>query len=268
MKPDPQNPLVSIITPSYNQAEFIETNILSISRQQYPNIEHIVVDGGSSDATLHILKKHENTYNLRWVSEPDNGQAHAINKGFDMAGGDILAYLNSDDSYINSKVIGSVVDCFKANANIDMVYGSYNITNSEGAVLRHIKPPLFSFRLLLKSGFIPQPTVFLRRTVLSKTGLLDESLHYGMDLDLWFRVHKTNAEIRRLDLDIANFRLHSQSKTVSQTAKMIREGYLIVRPRYSANMLRIRYYYLRVLLVMYLKRFLKACYGKSSSISS
>lgn len=255
---DRQNPLVSIITPSYNQGEFIEANLLSIKQQSYPNVEHIVMDGGSTDDTVEVLRRHEGQYNLKWISEPDSGQPNAINKGFKIARGEILAYLNSDDSYVNGDAIGSVVDYFKENPDVSMVYGNCNIIDSEGHVLRKITPPPFSGARLLKTGFIPQPTVFLRKTVLSKTGLFDESLHYAMDLDMWFRVHKSDAAIRRIDLDIANFRMHRQSKTSSQNYTLLREGYLTVRPRYSTNMLKIRYYYARVLIREFVKRFLKA----------
>lgn len=105
-------PLVSIITPSFNQGRYIEQNILSIINQNYPLIEHIIVDGGSTDETIDILKKHESSYNLRWISESDEGQADAVNKGFNMAHGEIIGWLNSDDVYYDITTISRIVDAF------------------------------------------------------------------------------------------------------------------------------------------------------------
>jgi len=133
-----QQPLVSIVTPSYNQGQFIEDTILSVKNQDYSNIEHIIVDGGSTDNTLEILKEYENSYNLRWVSEPDNGQADAINKGFDMAKGEIIGWLNSDDTYFSSHVLTKVVEKFRQ-TEAKIVFGNDVLINQEQKELLTLK---------------------------------------------------------------------------------------------------------------------------------
>ncbi|MCK4733699.1 MAG: glycosyltransferase, partial [Methanophagales archaeon] len=115
--------LVSIITPSYNQGRFIEDALLSVKNQDYPNIEHIIVDGGSIDNTLEILRKYENEYNLRWISEPDEGQSGAVNNGFRMAKGEIIGWVNSDDGYFDVSAISSVVKYFDKYKGADVIYG-------------------------------------------------------------------------------------------------------------------------------------------------
>jgi glycosyltransferase involved in cell wall biosynthesis len=119
-----EGPLVSIVTPSYNQGQFIEETTLSVKNQDYPNIEHIVVYGGSTDEILEILKRYEGTYNLRWISEPDEGHADAVNKGFAMAKGEIISWLNSDDVYFDKGTISSVMEAFQRHSEADIVYGN------------------------------------------------------------------------------------------------------------------------------------------------
>ena len=127
--------LVSIVTPSLNQGRFIEETILSIKNQSYPNIEHIIVDGGSTDNTLDIIKKYDGTYNMRWLSEPDEGQSDAINKGWKMSKGEIIAYLNSDDTYM-PRAVETAVKFLTEHPDISMVYGGFNYIDEHGEVIR------------------------------------------------------------------------------------------------------------------------------------
>lgn len=179
-------PLVSVITPSFNKGPYIEETIESVRNQTYNNIEHIVIDAGSTDETIPVLKKYEDQ--LQWVSEPDRGQSDAINKGWRMAKGDIIAYLNADDTYLPDAV-ESVVTFFEENPDVQMVYGDGIITNERGENPRIIKCGELNLNsLAFCRNNIFQPSVFLRKEVFNTIGDVDVNLHLAMDLDYWLRV--------------------------------------------------------------------------------
>jgi len=182
-------PLVSIVTPSFNQGRFIEENILSVKSQDYPNIEHIIIDGGSTDETVEILKKYEGTYNLRWVSEPDEGHADAVNKGFAMAQGDIIGWLNSDDVYFDRGTISAVVEAFQKHPEADIVYGDVAYIWEDGTILRVQCVPGFRYSRLLRGCFLGQPGVFFRRHVVEEHKL-DKRLKVAIDYEYWLRIGK------------------------------------------------------------------------------
>lgn len=181
-------PLVTIITPSLNQGRFIEETILSVLNQDYPHIEYIVVDGGSTDNTIDILRKYDKR--LIWTSEPDNGQADAINKGFRKSTGSILGWLNSDDMY-HRTAVSSAVEHFRAHRDVCWLYGDGYQIDIEGNILR--KYP-YTRRLdqkrLVTDDYILQPTVFMRRAPLFAIGLIDTTLNWCFDWDLWIRLAK------------------------------------------------------------------------------
>lgn len=178
-------PLVSIVTPSFNKGPFIEETIRSVRNQTYTNIEYIVVDGGSTDETLSILKKYGGL--LKWVSEPDQGQSDAINKGWRMAQGEIIAYLNADDTY-TPDAVETVVRYFSDHSDAGVVYGNGIMTDEDGRFLEDGLASEFSLReLIYCRDYILQPAVFLRRSVYEKIGGVDEHLHLAMDLDYWIR---------------------------------------------------------------------------------
>ena len=156
-------PLVSIVTPSYNQGKFIEDTILSVKNQNYSNIEHIVVDAGSTDNTVEILKKYEDSYNMRWISEPDEGQSDAIDKGFKMAKGTILTWLNSDDYYLHDQVISKVVYYFKLHKDVHVVTGTGHDVDEKGMFLRtiEVKKNLINLKYMKYADFMLQPSTFL-----------------------------------------------------------------------------------------------------------
>lgn len=167
----PPFPTVSVITPSYNQGAFIEEAIKSIKQQSYPYIEHIIVDGGSDDNTIEILKKHEGTYNMRWVSEKDLGMYEAVNKGIAMSKGSILSYLNSDDLYF-PWTVETVVKHFAEDPSLGLVHGdlaSIDLTAVEPALSVIFYPP-FNLGRAIRIGSIVQPTAFWRRSVYEKIG--------------------------------------------------------------------------------------------------
>jgi len=179
-------PLVSIITPSFNKGPYLEETILSIRNQTYKNIEHIVIDGGSTDETLSILRKYDN--DLTWISEPDNGQSDAINKGWRQAKGDIIAYLNADDTYLPD-AIETAVNFFEAHPESVMVYGEGIASDEFGKNQRPTHCGEFSLKsLVFCQDNIFQPSVFLRRTVLDTVGEIDATLHLAMDFDYWLRI--------------------------------------------------------------------------------
>ena len=180
------SPLVSIITPSFNKGPYIEETILSIRNQTYKNIEHIVIDAKSTDDTISILERY--TGILKWISEPDRGQSDAINKGWRMAKGDIIAYLNADDTYLPDAVEAAVA-FFERNPDIHMVYGDGIITDELGHFPQTIQSGEFSLKkLVFCQNTIFQPSVFFRKDVFENIGEVDMNLHLAMDLDYWLRI--------------------------------------------------------------------------------
>lgn len=218
-------PLVSIITPSYNQGAFLEATICSVLDQDYPNIEYLVIDGGSHDQSLRIIQRYAHRL-AYWVSEPDRGQAHAINKGLQVAKGSLLGWLNSDDLLLPGTV-SLVVQAFSSDPNIDVIYGRLERIDEED---RLVPTPIlpkdrieFSRKYLLRECIVNQPGAFWRREIMAKAGLLDESLQYALDYEYWIRLAIQGARFKRLDRAVARFRLSQSSKTVGQTASQALE---------------------------------------------
>jgi glycosyltransferase involved in cell wall biosynthesis len=221
--------LVSIVTPSYNQGHYIEETIQSVLNQDYPNLEYLVVDGGSRDNTVEILKKYEGR--LTWISEKDQGQADAINKGFQMAKGAIVAWLNSDDTYLPGAVSTSV-RYFEAHPEVGMLYGEGYHIDADGAILERYYTEPFDYQRLSEVCFICQPTVFLRTEVIRTVGPLDITLDYCMDYEYWMRIAK-RFRIGYLEEYLANSRLHFDSKTLSKRLEVHRETLQVVKRHYG-----------------------------------
>jgi len=207
-------PLVSIITPSFNQARYIEATIQSVLGQDYPRVEYIIVDGGSTDGTVDVIKKYENKV-AWWVSEKDKGQTDAINKGFARAKGDILAWINSDDTYAPG-AISAAVKYLQEHPEVGMVYADCNFINEEGGVIGKFGSAQTDYRLL-RQGYvhIPQQTMFFRADLWKQVGPLDPSFYFAMDYDLWTRI-AARTELKYLPGQVwANFRLHTSGKTIA-----------------------------------------------------
>ncbi|MBI1768771.1 MAG: glycosyltransferase [Bacteroidetes bacterium] len=208
---------LTIITPSFNQAQYIEQTIESVLSQNYSDLEYIVIDGGSTDGSLDIIKKHEKhlTY---WVSEPDRGQSHAINKGLQLATGEVVNWLNSDD-YYESNALNTIAEAF-ANPNINAVCARSNIVRNESIVQQSNGTDIYINNLAKTIGWarIDQPETFFRKSSYEKIGGLNEGLHYIMDKEWWIRyLFAFGLEgIKQIDDRIVNFRLHDQSKTESK----------------------------------------------------
>jgi glycosyltransferase involved in cell wall biosynthesis len=208
-------PRISIITPSFNQGNFLEQTIQSVLSQNYPDLEYIVVDGGSTDGSVDIIKKYENKL-AYCVSEKDKGQSEAINKGFRRASGEIIAWLNSDDCYLPG-TLERVADFFSSHPAVDLVYGDLLLMDSSGKTLGIRKVVPYNYTLALYGlSTVPQPSAFFRRRALDAVGLLDEELHYQMDTEFFLRFGKKGLNIKHLPTPLAVFRLHAQSKTVSE----------------------------------------------------
>ena len=217
--------LVSIITPSYNQASYLEQTIQSVLGQDYPRIEYIVVDGASTDDSFEIIKK----YNDRlayWISERDSGQAEAINKGFARAKGEILAWLNSDDYYLPD-TISAVVKCFEENPDMVMIYGDMLAVDGDGQTINVLKYKQLSLEDLLCFQIIGQPSVFFRRSALEKTGLLDTSFHFMLDHHLWIRLMQ-QGRIQHVPQVWSAARYHSQAKNRARAAEFGREAFRVL----------------------------------------
>jgi glycosyltransferase involved in cell wall biosynthesis len=206
-------PLVSIVTPSFNQARFLEAAIRSILEQDYPRIEYIIVDGGSTDGSLEIIRKYQSRL-AYWVSEPDQGQTDAINKGFARAQGEILAWLNSDDTY-EPGALGEAVAFLQAHPQVGLVYGDANFIDSDGHKIGRFPAAQTDYRRL-RSGYvhIPQQAAFFRAGLWRQVGPLDPSFYFAMDYDLWVRLALLS-QVHYLPRTWANFRLHGDSKTVA-----------------------------------------------------
>lgn len=221
-------PLVSVVTPSYNQGAFIEETILSVKNQTYPRIEHIIMDGGSTDNTLDVIKKYEGTYNMRWISEPDNGQSDAINKGWRIAKGEILGWLNSDDTYM-PWAIETVVKFLNDHPGISMVYGDCSIINECNEVVGRCSATEFDLKKMIcgRGSSVPQPATFFRRAVLDEIGCLDSALYMAMDFDYWIRIG-LKLKVKYIPQLLANFRMCPGTKSVSEAYKFGLEHLYII----------------------------------------
>jgi glycosyltransferase involved in cell wall biosynthesis len=207
------NPLVSIVTPSYNQAKYLEETIQSVINQEYPHIEYLVVDGGSTDGSIDILQKYDERISW-WVSEADNGQTDAINKGFTRSKGKILAWLNSDDTY-QANAVSEAVSYFQSHSKVGLVYGDANYINSSGKIIGKFNAQQTSYNRLRRGGvYIPQQAAFWRANLWQQVSPLDPSFYFAMDYDLWVRLSRIT-EIRYHPKYWANFRLHDDAKTIS-----------------------------------------------------
>lgn len=212
-----KRPLISIITPSFNQGRFIEDTVRSVLSQGYSNLEYIVIDGGSTDGTVEVLRKYADR--LTWTSEPDRGQAHAVNKGFAMAKGDIFGWVNSDDTYLPSvfKRVAEEIDPAKGRY---VVMGRCVFVDEKGESIRKEHKGNFTshndYIKIWNGNSIPQPAVFFHRKVYEECGGLDEGLHFALDYDFFLRVTK-KFEIYKVNEVWAAYRVHTHSKSMVLT---------------------------------------------------
>lgn len=209
-------PKISVITPTYNQGNFIEGTINSVINQNYPNLEYIVLDGGSTDGILEILEKYNK--HLIWKSEKDNGQSDAINKGFQRASGDIFSFINSDDTYEPGALL-KVGEYFSTNPYAKWVTGYCRVINENDKEIRRFITLYKNFWLnchsyssLLLLNYISQPATFWRKNLVKSVGSFNESLHYSMDYDFSLRVGQKH-QLYLIQDYLANFRIHKSAKS-------------------------------------------------------
>ena len=242
------NNIISIVTPSLNQGQFIEQTIKSVLLQEGNfYIDYIIVDGGSNDNSIEVIKKYDKLLifkkypikckgiSYRWWSRLDNGQSHAINQGFKITKGDILAWINSDDFY-EPGVFDFIFKEFNKNSFLDLIYGDGYYLHEESKKRELGKSMSANFGEFLKRPrFLFQPSAFFTKRVVEKIGSLDESLDYTMDYDLWLRIFK-NSNTLYVPKVLANARLWEKSKTVSQIEKFAQERIRIYK-KYGGNII-------------------------------
>jgi glycosyltransferase involved in cell wall biosynthesis len=232
-------PDISIITPSYNQGQFIERTIQSVLSETNVDVEYVVMDGASTDNTVDILKQFD--AQLRWVSEQDKGQTHAVNKGINMTSAKIIGWLNSDDIFYPG-AIEKVVAFFAANPKIDVIYGDANHIDVNDAVLEPYYTESWNLERLKEVCYLCQPAVFFRRSVIERFGQLNENLQYCMDYEFWLRLAKAGVTFYRLPHLLAGSRLHADTKTLGSSVKvhyeindMLRQTFNRVPDRWLSN---------------------------------
>jgi len=221
-------PSISIVTPSLNQGDFLGDAIDSVIRQDYPHLEHLVVESGSTDSTSAVLAQFSQCSHLRVIRDiPPRGQSHAVNVGLRASTGEVIGWLNADDRYSNGAFEAAIEALLSGNG--DLVYGNWDVIDATGGVVESWKASPYDLNEQLNGvNRIAQPTVFFRRSLLDGVGYLDESLHYVMDYDLWLRAARLTDFIL-IDRVQAQFRRHSQSKTVSVPRNFYSEARRVAR---------------------------------------
>jgi glycosyltransferase involved in cell wall biosynthesis len=233
-------PLITIVTPSFNQAQFLEKTIRSVLDQDYPYVEYIVIDGGSTDGSVDIIKKYEKNI-AYWVSEPDTGQSNAINKGFAKATGVIFAWINSDD-LISPSAVTLAVHHLLSNPAIGAVYGDRLHIDAKDNVVGIRRLPSHDSAMFRRNFTLPQETVFFRREIFEHVGGLDERLHFAMDFDLWCKMNRVT-HMRHIPAFMGYFREHDTAKSVvvnrskeSESLKYQREHEEVYRSHFGASL--------------------------------
>jgi len=206
------NHQISIITPSLNQGQYIEKTIKSVLLQDVNGLEYLVIDGGSTDETISVLKRYEDQ--LFWVSEKDDGHSDAINKGILRSSAPIIGWLNSDDIYYPG-ALNSILDYFDAHPDVEVIYGDANHINEDDEIIEKYPTEEWNWERLLETCYISQPATFLRRDVIDQHGLLDVGLRYSMDYEYWLRLGKAGVKFAHISQVLAATRLHDTAFTIS-----------------------------------------------------
>lgn len=228
-----ESPLVSIVTPSFNAARFIEQTVQSVRTQDYPRIQHIVMDAGSADGTQDVLARleHQSGRRFTWFSEKDNGAADAINRGFARSHGAIFAFLNADDVYLPGAV-SAAVRAFEEAPDASVVYGGGIWIDEDGKQLGPYPIHDFDARLLSRECFICQPASFIRRDAFENAGGLDPSLHLTFDYELWMRLARIH-QFHRIDETLALSRMHGSNKSLGQREGVFKETFKILQRHFG-----------------------------------
>lgn len=228
-------PTVTVVTPAYNQADFLRDTIESVLSQDYPNIEHIVLDDGSTDDTPKILAEYGDR--VRWESQTNMGQTATINKGWSMTDGEIITWLNSDDTFYDATSVRTGVEYLLANPDVGIVFGDSMFTAADGTELEPTRPIVdytYQKMVLNCENSISQPSAFIRREIVKKVGDLDTKFYYFMDWDFWLRAG-IYYRIEHIDAILSTYRLHADSKTVAQSKKAAPELEYMYRKYFSRD---------------------------------
>ena len=231
------SPRLSIITPSFQQGEFIEEAIQSVLMQDNDSLEYWIIDGGSTDNTLSLIEKYQSV--LQWISEPDKGQSAAINKGFKVARGDLLGWLNADDIYLPG-VVSEVIQEFQKDPNLMLLYGDAYHINNAGDRIGNYPSDEFDLDQLAFRCFICQPTCFFRRELIEEAGYLNEQLRYALDLDLWIRCgqlqkKRPHWKFKYISRLWAYSRMHKANKTLSKRKESFEEVGRVVKQHFGVT---------------------------------
>jgi glycosyltransferase involved in cell wall biosynthesis len=218
-------PVVSIVTPTYNMGRFLPETIESVLSQDYPNIEYLVMDAGSNDGTVELLKSYGDR--VRWVSEPDKGQSDGVNKGYRRLHGEIFTFLNADDTYLPGSV-SAAVQAFIKEPQMAVVYGDAWYTDEIGRIIRRYPVDPYDYNRLGTLCHICQPAAFIRADVFGEVGMLDTDLHLTLDYDLWLRISE-KYEMRKIDQPLANSRMWTNNKTLSSRRTTFEEVIQILK---------------------------------------
>lgn len=222
--------LISVITPSLNQGKFLEHAIRSVACQASGNCEHIVTDGGSQDESSQVAARYGGR--IKWISETDRGQAHAVNKGILLAQGDIIGWLNADDICLPG-TLPFIERYFSLHPEAEIVYGEAHIIDANGKRCGNYRTEDWEPRKLRKACGICQPAVFLRKSVFQKHGLLNERLHYCMDYEYWLRLADGGVRAHRVKRFLAGSRTHANTKTLSRAVEVHEEILAMLQGRYG-----------------------------------
>lgn len=220
------SPVISIVTPSFNQAAYLEKTIQSVLRQQIPGMEYFVMDGGSTDGSKEILRKYADQL-TGWVSESDRGQGDGINKGFRNAKGEIFAWINSDDFYLKN-TFETVLDYFEQNPGVDLIYGDVLSIDAEGKLINVMKFHQYSLQDLMTFRIISQPAVFFRKSAWERAGGMNLHYHYLLDHQLWLRI-ALQGEIAYLPKPLAAARFYPEAKNRAHAAEFGKEAHQIAQ---------------------------------------
>jgi glycosyltransferase involved in cell wall biosynthesis len=231
-------PLVSVLTPSYNQRRWLGDNLDSVARQTYERLEHVVMDGGSTDGSVDILRI--SSGNVRWRSEPDHGQSDALNKAFADSRGEIIGWLNSDDAYYSVDAVRDAVTVFRDRPDVDVVYGHAALVNSEGLILHIVWVPPRAERIIRRYNVIIQPAAFIRRSAVTDR-FVDDRYNFAMDNELWLQLARRGRVFARLNKVLAIDREQPHRKSTAQGGGAVAEIEQLMREYGVPNIHGLRY---------------------------